>query len=343
MNARQPLISIIIPCYNSARYLGQTLESILYQTNPSWECILVDDGSTDGSAELYQRYAAADARFRYHRQENAGATAARNKGVSLAQGEYIQFLDADDLLLPERLDRCLQRFQQEPTADVVYSESVNYQQGQGFLKTLPARIPLEDTLRAFLFELNVTFSVIIHAMMFKRAVLIAEPFDTTLHSFGEDYDCWIRIAMNGAVFSHIDEVLVVYRFAENNLTSQEATLISAKLNVLKKYRGLERTLRYEEQFAATELYLRQRLVMGYFMERSYRKGWGLFGSVWGRSSRSARLKMIGWGMLMTFFTKRSVVAARAWIVTSTPFAWGAWKEAKVWEAPASLKHVMGIA
>lgn len=342
MNAQPPRISIIIPCFNNERTLGQTIESILYQTFTGWECILVDDGSTDGSAALYQRYTASDSRFRYHRQKNAGATAARNRGVALALGEYIQFLDADDLLLRERLEHCLQRFQEEPGTDVVYSDSVNYQQGQGFLKTLPARIPMEDTVRAFLFELNVTFSVIIHALMFKRSVLLAEPFDEKLHSFGEDYDCWIRIAMNGAVFSYVDEVLVVYRFTANNLTSQEATLISAKLEVLKKYRGLERTIRYEELFTTTELYLRQRLVMGYFMERAFRKGWSLFGSIWGRSSRSAKIKMAGWGILMTFFTKRTVVSARAWIVTNTPFTWGAWKEAKVWEAPASLKQLMGI-
>ncbi|NUN71310.1 MAG: glycosyltransferase family 2 protein [Bacteroidetes bacterium] len=293
-----PVISVIIPCYNGERYLKQTLESLLYQTFTAWECILVDDGSTDGSAALYQQYVSADPRFRYHHQKNAGATVARNTGVALARGEFIQLLDADDLLLPERFSVCLRQFEQHPETDAVYSEAVTYRDGEGFLRTLPAGIPLKDTVRAFLFELNVTFSILIHAFLFRKSILIQEPFDTALLSYGEDYDCWIRLAMRGAVFSHIDEVLVVYRFTSGSLTSQEATLVAAKLHVLNKYRGMERTAPYEELFQQTELYLQQRLVMGYFMERSFRSGWALLRAVWGPSSGSARLKMAGWGMLM---------------------------------------------
>lgn len=93
--------SVIIPIYNAERYLPACLDSVLAQNTPSeYEAILVDDGSTDGSGTLCDRYAAGDRRFRVIHQENAGASAARNAGIRVAKGQYILFLDADDLLEP---------------------------------------------------------------------------------------------------------------------------------------------------------------------------------------------------------------------------------------------------
>ena len=101
-----PLVSIIIPCHNAERWLGETLESALAQTWPSREIILVDDGSTDGSRALAKKYAARGVQV--VTQPNQGAAAARNTGLNLARGDYLQYLDADDLLAPDKLERQVQ-------------------------------------------------------------------------------------------------------------------------------------------------------------------------------------------------------------------------------------------
>lgn len=104
----KPFFSIIVPAYNVAAYLPAALDSILAQEVAAWECLCVDDGSTDGTAEVLQRYAAADARFRLFRQENAGVSVARNRALQEAKGEWLLFLDGDDLLAPGLLS-ALQR------------------------------------------------------------------------------------------------------------------------------------------------------------------------------------------------------------------------------------------
>jgi len=116
-----PLVSVIVPTYNYARYIQETLDSLRAQTFEDWECIVVDDGSTDDTATTVARYAAGDARIAYVWQENAKQAAARNNGIRQARGKYIQFLDADDLLESEKLDRQVKFLEQHADVDVVYS------------------------------------------------------------------------------------------------------------------------------------------------------------------------------------------------------------------------------
>src|SRR3954465_6548006 len=111
------LVSIVIPCYNSARFLVETVESALSQTYTPAEIILVDDGSTDGSAELIRSYGH---RVKAEFGPNCGGGAARNRGTALARGEFIQYLDADDLLIPDAIEKRVAALQQS-TADVAYS------------------------------------------------------------------------------------------------------------------------------------------------------------------------------------------------------------------------------
>ena len=102
-----PLISIVIPCYNYAHHLSETLESVKSQLLEDWECIIIDDGSTDSTPEVSRVYTNADSRFRYYRQENQGLSAARNAGVKKIKGRFVQFLDADDLISPEKFSQAI--------------------------------------------------------------------------------------------------------------------------------------------------------------------------------------------------------------------------------------------
>src|SRR5215210_2105808 len=99
-SAGTPLVSVIIPCYNQAHFLGEAIESVLGQSYPNFEIVVVDDGSPDDTAEVAARYP----EVRYICQDNQGLSAARNTGLGQSEGEYVVFLDADDRLLPEALE-----------------------------------------------------------------------------------------------------------------------------------------------------------------------------------------------------------------------------------------------
>ena len=103
----KPLVSIIIPCWNAQEYVCDAIDSALFQTYPNVEVIVVDDGSTDGSLDVIKSFGG---KIRWESGANRGGSAARNRGVSLARGEYIQFLDADDVLLPEKVALCMKTY-----------------------------------------------------------------------------------------------------------------------------------------------------------------------------------------------------------------------------------------
>src|ERR1700752_3699749 len=102
--AKTHLVSIIIPCYNAEKYIDRSIESILNQTYKDFEIIIINDGSTDNSEEVIKKYLTLDNRVKYLKQVNQGVSATRNKGIELAKGEILAFLDSDDVWEPENLE-----------------------------------------------------------------------------------------------------------------------------------------------------------------------------------------------------------------------------------------------
>ena len=103
-NATSGMVSVVMPCYNGADFISETIDSVLAQTYENWELLIIDDGSSDNSLEIVKSYAATDPRIRPISQANAGSAAARNNGIKQARGQYIALLDSDDLWLPEFLE-----------------------------------------------------------------------------------------------------------------------------------------------------------------------------------------------------------------------------------------------
>src|SRR5215208_7256201 len=112
----RPLVSVVIPCYNQAHFLGEAIESVLAQSHPNFEIIVVDDGSPDDTSEVAEHYP----EVRLVRQENQGLSAARNAGLARSEGEYVVFLDADDRLLPEALKTGVECLEAHPECAYVY-------------------------------------------------------------------------------------------------------------------------------------------------------------------------------------------------------------------------------
>ncbi len=118
-----PSVSVIIPVYNCERYLAEAIESVLAQSHPAREIIVVDDGSTDGSARVVRRFSSA---VRYVFQPNAGIGAARNRGVALAEGDFLAFLDADDLWTEDKLGLQLAAFAEDPGLEAVFGLAIQF-------------------------------------------------------------------------------------------------------------------------------------------------------------------------------------------------------------------------
>jgi glycosyltransferase involved in cell wall biosynthesis len=137
-------VSIIMPCYNAARFIAEAIAGVIAQTESSWELLVIDDGSTDGSAEVVGRF--ADPRIRLISQANAGVSAARNAGLAASVGEFVAFLDADDRMRPDRLQLPLEIFAREPSLDVVVCNFIRFEQDSG--KYLPTQFELVGSWRA---------------------------------------------------------------------------------------------------------------------------------------------------------------------------------------------------
>ena len=199
-----PSISVVIPCYNAAAFLRATIESILGQTQPVLEVIVVDDGSADDSANIAESFGPP---VRVIRQPNQGESAARNRGIEAAVGDWVAFLDADDLWLPTKIELQSEAIRSAP-ADVVCvtGDFLLFGEGQEErLCSLPARYDAPHPLR----EMLVGFTVHIDCAVVRRAAALRTPFpESILHA--EDVIFFVLLRSQGR-FLRIPEPLARYR------------------------------------------------------------------------------------------------------------------------------------
>ncbi|MBE0598229.1 MAG: glycosyltransferase [Desulfuromonadales bacterium] len=214
-------VSVVVTNYNYGRYLAECLDSVLGQSYPDFEIILIDDGSTDHSEQVVARYH-GEPRLRAFRQLNGGQAKAKNAGIRLAQGELIAFLDADDRWRPGKLEKQLQRFA-DPQVGVVFSRA-RLIDAEG--DPLPARptcrylTPREGEVTSYLFLDNfVPFS---SAMVRRRCLKEFGGFDESL-SMGIDWDLWLRLSTRYR-FAYIDEPLLDYRVGHPGQMSKKREL-----------------------------------------------------------------------------------------------------------------------
>jgi glycosyltransferase involved in cell wall biosynthesis len=214
-------ISIIIPTFNSAKYLPDAIQSCLAQTHKDIQIIIVDDGSTDNTREIVEQFPVA-----YLYQANQGAAVARNNGWRMANAEYFQFLDADDILLPTKIERSLQAF--APDVDVVYT-NYEYRSLDLTEKLLtPHTITPEGNILEH--SLNSTRSLFpIHAALIRRSTAERTRRFNERMALAEDWYFWIELASQGAKFRYLDEVLVWYRMTPGSLSKDTMKMSQARL------------------------------------------------------------------------------------------------------------------
>jgi glycosyltransferase involved in cell wall biosynthesis len=210
----QPTVTALVPTYNNDRYICETVESVLAQTYPIHEIIVVDDGSTDRTGEVLAPYAG---RIHYVRQANAGAPTARNTGLALATGQWVALLDSDDLWVANKTQLQIEYALRNPSCSAVYSDMKTFD-STGIIEesvkvsrnlTMPSGRIFPQLFAETLFQ---TSSLIIR----KSCIDQIGSFDTTLR-MGEDYEFFLRLAQHYE-FGYVDQPLVLYRQHPRQLT-----------------------------------------------------------------------------------------------------------------------------
>lgn len=211
----RPWLSIVVAAFNAADTIADTLDSLQAQTRDDWEAVVVDDGSSDGTAAIAAERAAADPRITVLRQANAGTANARNAGATRARGEYWCFLDADDMLLPEYVERQHAFIAENPGFDI-YSTNADFLMRDGSRRRVwrgprfarPLSLTAEDQFAES--------SILLMATITPRVFALTGGF-RPLHA--EDYDLWLRALVLGATHRYDPEVLAVYRRMEGTRTT----------------------------------------------------------------------------------------------------------------------------
>jgi len=226
-----------MPAYNAERYIAESIQSVLDQTYGNWELVVVDDGSTDKTAETVQRFAASDNRVKYIFQQNSRLGKARNTGVENSSGSLIAFLDSDDLWLSEKLEQQVQTLL-DTRADVVYSDIVI------FFEPGSAPGPAEFPIAAGSIEGSQMFDLLLlenripvpSVMLRKEVFEIAGPFEESEPYHGcEDYDLWLKLAAHGALFYGMPAKLVRYRRHSMAMTHKESKVLKPMLRVVRRH------------------------------------------------------------------------------------------------------------
>lgn len=225
-----PLISVIIPAWNRAIYLGEALESVFAQTFTDYEVIVVDDGSTDGTRGMLEPYIA---RIRYLHQDHKGVPTARNLGVEQARGKYIAFLDSDDLWESTFLSKTLEAFQKYPEARLVTTDfRILTGDGSVICERAGKRSPGPFfTTRSLLTN---DWRQVGMPMLHRESLLSAGKFDPALVEAGSDMHMWLRLSLRFPM-AHVPDTLQIHRWHGKNLGSDQWAYTKKDFEALSKF------------------------------------------------------------------------------------------------------------
>lgn len=228
-----PDVSVIIPAFNAAATIGDTLDCLARQRLETWEAIVVDDGSTDDTAAIVRGRAETDARIRLLSTENGGVSTARNRGIAAASARHLNFLDADDWYPPNFLKRTMAALRGPDAPQAVYTDYARVTVER--LRKMTRR-PLRNADQQFpLFCLHCP--IVVHSVVLDRAVLDRTgTFDST-YRMAEDWDLWMRMARCGVHFRHVPGTEAAYRMGAVSATTNTAETMENCLRVIRLARS----------------------------------------------------------------------------------------------------------
>ena len=214
-NTTKPLVSVVMPAYNAEKYISEAIESILGQTFENFELIIIDDGSTDDTLRIINKYSQADERIAVLKNDrNLGVSRTTNKGIEVARGKYIAIMNADDVSLPERLEKEFRFLEENPEVGIVGGTMLVVSAGGRVLGDRRYYIRDEE-IRKHIFR----FSPFSHpTVMIRKAVLEKSGLYDPYYKSAGDYELYFRIGMH-AKFANLKDRLVRYRIVSGSLTT----------------------------------------------------------------------------------------------------------------------------
>lgn len=226
------LVTVIVPTFNYAGFLAEALISIQDQTHTNWECLIIDDGSTDNTKEVVEKFSSLDKRFLYFYKENGGLSSARNAGLDMATGDFIQFLDADDYIAPQKFEKSLILFEEKiDTANVIsnYREFTTSTSDTTppFFNLKPGFFNLKSVLNLW----DVDFAIPIHCALFRTSAIINIRFDESLKA-KEDWLFWIQFFRDKKQVYFLDIPLAFYRKHEVSMRNDKVEMHDNYFKVL---------------------------------------------------------------------------------------------------------------
>jgi glycosyltransferase involved in cell wall biosynthesis len=245
------LVSIITPMYNASRFVAQTIESVLAQTYPYWEMLIVNDGSKDNCAEIVEEYVKKDSRIKLIHQVNAGSATARNNALRNASGKYICFLDSDDLWNPNMLKEQV-NFLKEKNATLVFA-SYNRIDMNGNKLIRPFIVPERVTYQKLLCSCSISCLT----ALYDKEKAGEQYFLEELGSMRDDFVFWLEMIKKVKYAYGNKNILASYRILSTSVTSNKQKVIIPQFNVYFKIEklGLMRSLYYLTNWAIIGFFL----------------------------------------------------------------------------------------
>lgn len=229
-------ISVIIPCFNQSQFLIETCNSLIMQTHKNWEAIIIDDGSTDATKLIANNICKNDSRFNYFSKTKGGSSSARNYGLDQVKGDYIQFLDADDIITADKFEKSLAA---TSSYDIVISDFILFR--DQISNTFDAYCDLsvvEYSYLSFLTKWDIEFTIPIHCGLFSTKSIGNIRFNESLKA-KEDWVFWLELYKKNPSTQFINEKLAYYRLHQNSKTQQKAFMYSnTKLTINHIYNSI---------------------------------------------------------------------------------------------------------
>ena len=234
------LVSVVMPAYNASRFIKESINSVVSQTYENWELIVIDDGSLDSTGAIVREVASKEPRIKYHYQKNGRQARARNAGISRALGQFIAFLDSDDMWLPNKLSVMIGEFS-KGSQDLLFSDSYISEQN---IENLKIETLSKFGVSAFSYHGHDGLSRFLErnwvptlTVMAKTDLLKSHPFDPGVF-LAEDYDLWLRILLCGHTIRSIPSVLAIYRIHSGSTSAADRECVGAVLNIFKNLANL---------------------------------------------------------------------------------------------------------
>ncbi len=231
-----PLISVIISTYNQSEYIEEALLSLIGQTYTDWECIVINDGSTDATESIVKEIMTTTDKIQYLCQENAGVIVARNKAFEYATGSHILFFDSDDVMKQDHLQSLLEPFNEFET-DIVFCDTQRfitkenyYEFASGRNCPAPEGLIATEKMYRLLFDYNF---ITIHSALMKREVFVKVGGFSINTAYLEDYAFWFSAAAEKFRFYHINKAIALYRVAQKDTKLPHRKIIGKKLTELE--------------------------------------------------------------------------------------------------------------